>query len=134
MEINLFIWIKSIIFVNYINNFKVYDMKQIELQILASDVHETRYVNAGDCVITRALQRAGLPYEDGGTGISEIGSIEELAIDQGQYKDLVKKVMGMYSTKDDNPYFITGAYGSNIEIDRIPIEDFVHTITFYDLE
>lgn len=93
-------------------------MKQIELQILASDIRETSFINSTDCAITRALKRVGLPYEDAGISIQFEGTCEDVNINQDEHSKLSEKVRELYRRKGT----------------KKPIEDFVHTITFYDLE
>ena len=82
---------------------------QVTLNILASDINTTRYLNYRDCAITRALKRAGYPeLIDTGIGIHTRGRYVTKWPD-ASYKDMAEKVQKMYAHK-------------------IPIEDFSITL------
>ena len=100
----LVIWNNCIIFVNLI--LKVCDMKRVELQIKASDILGTSYFNFRNCAITRALQRAGLPYIDAGTSIRFEGTDNDVNINIEEHKELADKVSKLYRLDIDNPMIV----------------------------
>lgn len=95
-------------------------MRKVELTILAKDFEETNYFNYSDCVITRALNRAGfIGYEDEGPCIVDEND-EKVNVDTNEYKALSMKVQSMYGI----------AMGG---LNEKP-QDFTHILTFLDLE
>ncbi len=99
-------------------------MKKIILNILAQDILEARYLDSEDCPITRALSRAGFPeYEDAGEILDENGVAIATIENNNSYVELVKKLFGMYHTKDGRPYKLRGYLS-----EPTPIEDFEHTL------
>lgn len=86
-------------------------MKEVTLEILASDIKETEYTNSKDCAITRALARAGYPeLEDQGLVIANKDSWEYvIKRDNKKYAELSVKVADMY-------------------MGRREIEDFTHVL------
>jgi hypothetical protein len=74
---------------------------EVTLNILAKDFEETSYMNSYDCVITRALHRAGYPdLRDSGMSVinEDKKRICGWASDMG-YEELTSTVVDMYSGK-----------------------------------
>lgn len=89
-------------------------MQELTLNILASDIETTDYMEADDCAITRALVRAGRPdLVDTGLAISVRGSIigDLVKLGNPTYRELSDKVVSMYEG-NSKP------------------EDFTHTLIF----
>lgn len=72
--------------------------KEIKLEILAVDFVGSLYLDSGDCVITKALGRAGLSgYEDAGIEIHDSNGNSIIVRGNKTYDKLVELVVGMYS-------------------------------------
>jgi hypothetical protein len=70
-------------------------MAKVKLQILASDIRKNRYSSWTSCAMTKAFQRAGLPWEESGGSISTPISKGNVFIMKTP-QDLDRKVIGMY--------------------------------------
>jgi hypothetical protein len=107
-------------------------MQKIVIQILASDIRESDYIEATDCAMTRAFHRAGLNmYEAGG----EIKHSRFIPVDDKHIINtpiaLQLKVIGMYRQHaiETGAFVHAGLipdYDKNTkhECPPIPIEDF----------
>ena len=102
----------------------------LTLQILEEDIRETDYFNHEDCVITRALARAGRPdlYDDGELSKND-RTIAKTSNNQS-YFDLVYKVLGMYKTIAKVRGVMNSLSGDSITVEALPIQDFEHTLIF----
>lgn len=75
---------------------------KLTLEINAVDVITSKYLDATDCAITRALKRAGRPdLIDVGQGIrNEEWTKRFESYNIKGYKEMTKHVQGMYKAKD----------------------------------
>jgi hypothetical protein len=99
-------------------------MKLITLEIKAADFKPDGYTDSVDCPITKALQRAGLEgYADHGMDISDSSGKIVTNTGKEDYRLLVVKVVGMFSTLDGESYWVSGE-----PVSVIPVEDFTHVL------
>lgn len=101
--------------------------RTLVLEIKAVDIRYTLYLDASDCAITRALQRAGYKgYKDVGVSIEDENGNNITSYGNESYIELCIKVLSMYSYTEGRPM----TCGS---VEVIPTEpvDFTHTITIY---
>lgn len=99
-------------------------MKRVTLVFKKEDF-ENPYMDSDSCAITQALYRAGLiSCVDSGVSIDDKTTRKNLTTeDREDYQNLVDKVLGMYSTRDNK------IYSSNKgRVTPLPIEDFEFTI------
>ena len=95
----------------------------VEITAVGKDAYETDYLNTGDCMLTRALHRAGLTdWIDIGGVIEQISTGKQWTSEE--YKLLSNKVVGMYRTsgKISVPTYPTDPFAPH------PIEDITITI------
>lgn len=93
---------------------------KVILNILAEDIHTSRYTDSEDCAMTRAFRRAGLSHFRETGGYIEDGNT--YVIDTPL--ELKAKVIGMYKTKALENKTV-GAY---VAWEAVPIEDFQYEL------
>jgi hypothetical protein len=81
-------------------------MKRIHLSIRAEDILKTRYTDAHDCAITRALERGGYAdFRHEGTDIVHTVSRETIVDTRNKsFKELTQLVWDMYDAKEEKNF------------------------------
>lgn len=77
---------------------------EIVLNILRADILNSKYTNANECAITKALARAGYPeYRDCGSDITLINNSRGVLVTDSNktYNSLTKKVIRRYKHKEN---------------------------------